>query len=121
MLVTRQFEFDAAHYIDGYKGNCGNMHGHSWKFTVTVDGQVDPHTSMVIDFKALKEIVNKLVVDKLDHKILNHIIGVNPTAENLAKWIYEVLYDELKTENYYLENVKLWENYPNCYVEYYGG
>ena len=120
ILVTREFKFDAAHYLDGYKGDCANLHGHTWRFAVTVGADKLDGLGMAIDFKKMKEIVNKQVVDRLDHKCLNHVIPFNPTAENLAMWIYRQLMIEFCNVGVTIENIKLWENYPECYVEYGG-
>ena len=117
--VTREFKFDAAHYIDGYRGDCGNLHGHTWRFAVSVQGTPDSKTGMVVDFKTLKAVVNNVIINKLDHKYLNQIVPCNPTAENLVVWIFNEINKELGN-GLILSSVKLWENYPECYVEYFG-
>jgi len=122
IYVTREFKFDSAHFIEGYKGDCGNTHGHSWRFSVTVARNGLDSMGIAIDFKVMKSLINDLIVSKLDHKFLNEVLPFNPTAENLAVWIFTQLQSELDDEylGLYLQSVKLWENYPECYVEYNG-
>lgn len=82
-------KFDAAHHLPNYEGKCRNMHGHTWTVTVELTEPVDSNTGMVMDFKDLKEIVNKIITD-LDHKVLNGMIML-PTCENLTIYIYNKL------------------------------
>ena len=114
MLVTREFKFDSAHYLEGYQGDCRNMHGHSWRFAVTVEGDVGDD-GMVIDFKKLKAIVNEYVVSRLDHKLLNHVISFNPTAENISMVIWRILRQHID-EKFELK-ITLYETERN-FVEY---
>ena len=92
MLVRlkRQFRFEAAHYLptfpEGHK--CRRMHGHSFKVDVVVEGQVDPARGYLIDYGTIKELCEP-VRRRLDHYLLNEIEGLeNPTAENLARWLW---------------------------------
>jgi 6-pyruvoyltetrahydropterin/6-carboxytetrahydropterin synthase len=103
MKVGRVFHFDAGHYILDDKGSpCEEPHGHTYKLEVVVEGPVRKD-GMVIDFREIKEVVNKRVMKKLDHKNLNDIFK-NPTAENIARWIFDELKKELN-----VVSVKLWE------------
>ena len=116
-------EFCAAHFLPQYKGNCANMHGHTYKVEISVTGRqpvvltdrpVDPKTAvgnMVVDFKILKTDV-QIVIDQYDHRLINDMISM-PTAENIAQAIYSEL-----AEQYFGVIVKLWES-PNTYVEVY--
>ena len=72
-----------------------------------------------MDFKELKTIVEEKIIDKYDHKCLNDVVVFNPTAENLAKEIFWEISAELPS-NIELVKVRLYEKYPNSYVEYYG-
>lgn len=90
ITVTKIFEFEAAHHLPNYKGDCHNMHGHTYKLEVTTRGVVSEDQGMVVDFKLLKEMVQTHVVDILDHEVLNNHVK-NPTAENLVVWIREQL------------------------------
>ena len=90
MDVFREFGFEAAHRLpnvpDGHK--CRRLHGHSYRVEVRVRGDVDPVSGMVIDFAEIKAAFAPLD-DQLDHRYLNEVDGLeNPTAENLARWIW---------------------------------
>ncbi len=91
MLITREFTFDAAHFLTDYYGKCERMHGHTYKLQVTLEGEVQPN-GLVIDFVVLKRIVKKHVLEKLDHYVLNDVIE-NPSAERVVMWIWEQLKD----------------------------
>lgn len=73
--LTKEFSFESAHSLEGYDGNCSEIHGHSYRLFVTVIGEPIADTSspkfgMVMDFGDLKRIVNKVVVDRLDHSLV---------------------------------------------------
>ncbi len=75
LRVTKEFTFEAAHALDGYDGKCKDIHGHSYKLSVTVLGKVnqskeDPKCGMVIDFGEIKKIVKGSVLDQFDHYLL---------------------------------------------------
>ena len=91
MLVTKEFKFDAAHYLTRYHGACERLHGHTYKLQVTVEGEVQEN-GLVIDFLILKNIVQRQVISKLDHQNLNDFFE-NPTSELIVKWIWEQLED----------------------------
>ena len=91
LKVTKQFGFEAAHFLTKYHGKCERMHGHSYKLLVTVEGPLQEN-GMVIDFVILKKIVRERVIDKFDHQCLNDFFE-NPTAENVAVWIWDQLAD----------------------------
>jgi 6-pyruvoyltetrahydropterin/6-carboxytetrahydropterin synthase len=82
------------------KCNNPHGHGHTYQLEVTVEGEIDPETGYVMDFKDLKQSVQKNVVDRLDRRHLNFDVdflrGVNPTAENIAVGIWRELRDKLK-------------------------
>ena len=96
--VVKEFTFDAAHYLPGYKGPCGRLHGHTWKLQVGVTGHIDGQTGMVMDFKDLKATVQDEVISVLDHTCLNEydpdrasFPNLKPTAEFMLCWLVTVL------------------------------
>ncbi len=107
MIIIKEFEFDAAHYLPAYNGKCERLHGHTYKLAVKVEGTPD-HEGMVIDFTKLKEIVRQEVLTHLDHACLNDIIPV-PSAENISVWIWRRLEPSLQSERYRLYEVEVWE------------
>ena len=82
------------------KCNNPHGHGHTYQLEVTVEGEIDPETGYVMDFKDLKQSVHKNVVERLDRRHLNFDVdflrGINPTAENIAVGIWRELRDKLK-------------------------
>ena len=91
--LTVNGEFEAAHQINGYNGKCQRLHGHNWSVEAVVTGNELDELGMLIDFKILKAELNN-VLDELDHRYLNElpVFAVkNPTAENIAKYVFENL------------------------------
>lgn len=91
--LTKSFDFEAAHALptfpEGHK--CRRLHGHSFRFDVIVEGEVDPAMGYLIDYGDIKKATEPLV-KRLDHYCLNEIEGLeNPTAEVLSKWIWDRL------------------------------
>ena len=118
MFVTKEFTFDSAHFLPNYHGKCENMHGHTYRLQVTVDGPVD-EDGLVIDFVLLKKVVKEKVLEKLDHKLINDIIKI-ASAENTAIWIWDRLAKVSEfPKDVRLHEVKLWET-PNSFVTYHG-
>ncbi len=102
--LTKQFDFEAAHALEGYEGKCRDLHGHSYHLDVTVLGKVDYDSgelagSMVMDFADLKKIVKDNIIDKFDHQLILHkdsrfvsikdknprmmVVNYVPTCENM--------------------------------------
>lgn len=95
--LREQFGFEAAHRLpktpEGHK--CRRLHGHSFKVTIEIKGEVDEETGWLIDFAEIEEAWEPLH-DELDHYYLNEVPGLeNPTSERLARWIWERLEPEL--------------------------
>jgi len=107
--ITKIFEFAAAHHLPYHEGLCKNIHGHGFKLEITVTGAIQTNgsaTGMIIDFKELKNIVNKVILVHLDHTDLNDIFE-NPTAETMAKHIADNL--NLIFSTVKIVKVRLWE------------
>lgn len=107
MILIKEFEFDAAHNLIHYHGKCEKLHGHTYKLVVKLEGEPDKE-GMIYDFVELKKIVKERVVDKFDHAYINDIIP-QPTAENIALFVWNELKDVLKRENSRLYEVEVWE------------
>lgn len=95
-------EFDAAHWLTGYPGNCAQLHGHRWRVQVEVEATKLDELGMAIDFRTLKGALRR-ITSILDHSCLNSdasevhetLKGALPTAENLARGIYYAVQDLL--------------------------
>lgn len=119
MKVTRIFSFSAAHHLTDYYGECERPHGHTYKLEVTVAGPIGKD-GLVVDFAALKKVVDKKVLVKVDHRDLNDLFE-NPSAENIAVWIWKSLKNIGKDTKrpIKLAEIKLWEG-DNSFVTYDG-
>lgn len=96
-LITKEISFDAAHKLFWYKGKCANLHGHSWIVKVTLEYDKLNQDGITVDFTELKKILEREIVNPLDHTYLNDIL-TNPTAELIVTWIWkrlEVFYSNL--------------------------
>ena len=81
--IKKSFEVAGAHRLTlDYPSKCTQLHGHNWQITVYCKSRMLNKNGMVIDFSDIK----RAIVDRLDHQVVNDIIGVNPTAENMARW-----------------------------------
>ena len=120
MLLSKTIYFDAAHSLKNYIGKCKNLHGHTWKVEIRVvmskflDGLSDTFNGILLDFTEISKIK-----EIFDHKHLNEVININPTAENLASIIclmvsnlmYYRLEDVVKNPaDCFNISVKLWES-----------
>jgi 6-pyruvoyltetrahydropterin/6-carboxytetrahydropterin synthase len=133
VYVTRKAQFSASHrlfnpswpdeknYAVFGKCNNPNGHGHNYDIEVTVAGEPPADTGMVIDLKKLGDIVEKEIVDKVDHKHLNHDVdflkGIIPTAENIARAFWKILQPHIVEGKLY--SIRLYES-ENNFVEYRG-
>jgi 6-pyruvoyltetrahydropterin/6-carboxytetrahydropterin synthase len=92
--LTVKTEFAAAHQLRGYRGKCENLHGHNWKIEVVLRGRTLDRVGMLVDFVEVKSWLRALVDEQLDHKNLNDLPAFksdNPSAENIARYLYEGL------------------------------
>ncbi|GAA2396330.1 6-carboxytetrahydropterin synthase QueD [Mycolicibacterium llatzerense] len=89
LRICKDFEFSASHVIAGLPEShkCARLHGHSYRVRVAVSGAVD-EVGFIIDYGELAWI-RELIDTRLDHRHLNDVLAVNPTAENIAVWLAE--------------------------------
>ena len=135
MLITRKIEFSASHLCRNPElspeenqriyGMSANQHGHGHNYVVEVslDGQPDPVTGMVLDLKELKEVLNREIVGPYDHRFLNYEVPpfdhLVPTTENIARDIWRRLAPQLCNQKYRLHSVRVYET-PDLFVDYFG-
>ena len=117
MVAFREFTFDSAHFLpnvpEGHK--CSNMHGHTYRLKLFIEGELDTALGSIMDFSELKLHVSK-ILNIIDHKTLNDIPGLqNPTCELLAIWLWH----NIKAVVPVLKKIELYET-PNAGVTYSG-
>jgi 6-pyruvoyltetrahydropterin/6-carboxytetrahydropterin synthase len=133
VYLTRKCEFSAAHFYHNPElspeenrrlfGKCNNPcgHGHNYTLEVTVSGKIDPRTGFVVDLKQLKDVLNREVLDALDHRFLNQEVPEFreqiPTTENLAIVIWKRLQPSFQVAR--LHRVRVYET-PDLFVDFYG-
>ena len=131
--VTREITFCYGHRLLDYDGKCRHLHGHNGKAVITLQAEKLDALGMVVDFSRLKQVVQTWIDATLDHRMLLHrddpvlpylrqqgepifVMDVNPTAENIARLIYEYA----AGQGFPVVEVKLWET-DNCYATYSAG
>jgi 6-pyruvoyltetrahydropterin/6-carboxytetrahydropterin synthase len=131
--VTREITFCYGHRLLRYDGKCRHLHGHNGKAVLTLEAPELNRLGMVTDFSDIKRVVQKWIDDNLDHRMLLHkddpvlpflhqqgepvfVMDVNPTAENIAKLIY----DYAVSQGFAVIEVRLWET-ENCCATYIRG
>jgi 6-pyruvoyltetrahydropterin/6-carboxytetrahydropterin synthase len=135
MVITRKVEFSASHLCRRPElseeenrllyGAAANPHGHGHNYVleVSLEGEPDPVTGMVLDLKELKEILMRHVVEPYDHRFLNYEVPpfdrIVPTTENIARDIWQRLEPHLRPCRARLHTVRLYET-PDLYVDYCG-
>jgi len=129
LTVSKECRFDAAHVLTNHAGQCKNLHGHTYRMIVEV-GQLDEKMDMIIDFKDLKKVMQKVILDQFDHAFIfdkgsqseSDIAAViskqnmksvglpyRSTAENMARFFFELLADHVN-----VISVKLYETPESC-------
>jgi len=110
--VTIEETFAAGHALRNYKGKCENVHGHNYRCQVTFEGEQLDEIGLLVDFVELKRALHG-VLDRMDHQWLNEyppFDRINPSAENMAKYIFDEVKAGLRTnEGVRLAAVRLWE------------
>jgi 6-pyruvoyltetrahydropterin/6-carboxytetrahydropterin synthase len=102
----------AAHQLRDFQGQCENLHGHNWKIEVFVTGEEVEENGILIDFKEVKKATEK-VIQELDHRFLNeleHFKNVNPSSENIARFIFDSLTQQLTDDHLTVSKVTAWES-----------
>jgi 6-pyruvoyltetrahydropterin/6-carboxytetrahydropterin synthase len=141
--ITRKFEFDAGHRIMNHESKCRHLHGHRYVALVTVRSPELDSLGRVIDFGEVKEVIGEWIDAFWDHRMLLHpddhwaerfdayeqgeglyllrcfdtSTPLNPTAENMAKVLFQVVHDLMNPRGIDAVRVVLYET-PNCYAEY---
>lgn len=128
--VTREIDFCYGHRLLDYGGKCRYLHGHNGKAIVTVEAPQLDHRGMVLDFSDIKRVVAAWIDENLDHRMILHrddpvvpllrdageplyLLDVNPTAENIAKLIFE----KTRDAGFPIVEARLWET-PKCFAVY---
>lgn len=109
-------DFAAAHYLRNYEGKCARLHGHNWKTEVEVIATDLNDVGMGIDFQDIKA-ETKALVDQLDHYNLNDMAPfdkLNPTAENIAAFLFKTLSGKLNDHRVKVSAITLWETERAC-------
>jgi 6-pyruvoyltetrahydropterin/6-carboxytetrahydropterin synthase len=118
-IVSVESHFDAAHFLRNYHGKCENLHGHRYKVIASISADKLEDDGMAYDFVELKARLNK-ILDTFDHACLNDISPfdrINPSAENIARTIYQKLKPEM-ADGITISKIQVWESPENC-VTYY--
>ena len=130
--VSKEIWFCYGHRLLNYNGKCANLHGHNAKAVITLESLRLDDLGMVVDFSLVKQLIGKWIDSYLDHKMILHqddplipelmrlgepfvVVAENPTAENIAKMIYE----HAAGEGLPVVEVTLWEA-ENSYATYTG-
>ena len=112
--ITVRGKFSSAHFLRGYKGKCETLHGHNYLVECTIEGKEVDGLGMLMDFNKLKNLLSE-VLNELDHKNFNDLPPFkekNPTAENIAEFIYREMKDRIPMT--LLLHIKVWETDENC-------
>ncbi len=117
-ILKTLLDFASAHRLVGYDGDCAKLHGHNWKIEVEVIGSKLNSIGMVIDFKKIKKHAKKVIAE-LDHSYLNdhpYFANTNPTAENIAQYIYQAIQSKIEKKTVKMHRLTVWENDRNCVI-----
>lgn len=109
-------QFAAAHQLRGFHGGCEQLHGHNWKVEVTVRGPRLGPDGLLMDFQEIKAATRE-ALEALDHRFLNEIPWFrekNPSSENIARELFEVLARVLNREGVEVYRVTAWESDTAC-------
>ncbi len=128
--VTREIDFCYGHRLLNYDGKCRHLHGHNGRAVIVLESPRLDDRGMVLDFTDIKRVVSRWIDETLDHRMILcrddpavpalkqlgeplHLIDANPTAENIAKLIF----DFTASQGFPIVEAHLWET-PQCYATY---
>jgi 6-pyruvoyltetrahydropterin/6-carboxytetrahydropterin synthase len=131
--ISRQIDFCYGHRLLNYQGKCRHLHGHNGRALITIASDRLDDRGMVMDFSEIKQGVSRWIEENLDHRMILHrddpavpalvqlgepmyLIGVNPTAENIA----QLIFDYVRKQGFPVVEVRLWET-PKCCATYSEG
>lgn len=103
LRIAKEFTFDSAHFLKDYHGKCENLHGHTYRMRVTIEGERQPN-GLIMDFAEIKKIVNEKVVNIWDHANINDTLE-HASVENMCVWAWEQIKPELSE----LVEIRIWE------------
>ena len=128
--VSREIDFCYGHRLLNYDGKCRYLHGHNGRVIITLESETLCERGMVLDFSDIKRVISQWIDEHLDHRMILHrddpvvsvlremgeplyLLDVNPTAENIARLIYEVTAEH----GFPVVETRLWET-PRCFAAY---
>jgi len=109
--IKIQHSFPAGHHLRDYVGKCANPHGHNYRVVAVVHGEQLNPAGLLIDFADLKKSLRS-ICERLDHQYLNDIPPFdtrNPTAENIAAYLYDELGAAIGAQGVKVKEIELWE------------
>ncbi len=116
--VYKEGMFSAAHRLVNYHGKCENLHGHNWKVRVYVAARELDESGMVLDFTILKKYLNE-VLDYFDHRVVNELPEFSsnePSAENIARFVFDRMSAMIDDERVWVSRVMVWESEGSCAI-----
>jgi 6-pyruvoyltetrahydropterin/6-carboxytetrahydropterin synthase len=117
--ITIIKSFSAAHLLSQIGGKCEELHGHNFRVEVTLAAPDLNESGLLIDFRVVKKWLS-VILDQMDHKHLNELpcfAGINPSAENIAKYIYTSMEPKATESQVRIARIKVWES-ENAAVTY---
>lgn len=111
-ILKVEDSFSAAHKLIDYKGECSNIHGHTWQVEISIECNKTSNIGLTIDFKEIKKAFNNILL-QFDHAYLNelsHFSDQNPTSENIARVLYELSSAKLDNKNAKVSQISVKES-----------
>ncbi len=116
--IYKELSFSSAHRLREYHGKCENLHGHNWKVRAYLKAEELNNLGMVEDFSILKTALGE-IVDKLDHQFLNDLPPfdrLQPSAENIARYVFDELKKRFNGPRVFVHKVLVWESEGSCAI-----